>query len=575
MRASHLVTRQCLGHIFRSLVLVCVACSAASAAAQEVEWRRAAFFSDARPPLAVELDAASGRLAVGDATGALIRRGDEAAFRRVLRRGPVSDLAFLEDGALLAATGRGLYRIEADGAVSERSPGPGERARRVDRIAKGGGAVAVATADGLYLSTDTDRWQPLRGALPSGAAESLALRRAGQGLELWAVLQGELWRAALRPRPERPGADGPDADEPEAGSSGAEPGGAGSLVAGKLEVRGAERVTLPGAGGTAREVRLDLARADAVVLAGDVLALRETPDGRWRSIRPNLPPGASIHRVAAGAGRLWLASNRGLLESSSFEGPWRRARPPAGSAPIREVVAGTGRVYAASASGLLEGAVDPAARGGAGGGDDGSAPRGEPSVAEVHRAALAYLDLGPERMRRLRHGVERRGWLPVVSLRVDRDLSGSRELDLDETYTSGDYRRFLDKERDRRRSLDVSLIFEWDFGDVLYHRESIDVSEESREVAELRDDVLDEITQLYFERRRVLRELASLPPEEEQEAAALRLRADELAAGLDAWTGGWLSRRIRPLAADALPRPAHPDHLKGHPSCSSSRANDC
>jgi hypothetical protein len=60
--------------------------------------------------------------------------------------------------------------------------------------------------------------------------------------------------------------------------------------------------------------------------------------------------------------------------------------------------------------------------------------------------------------------------------------------------------------------------------------------------------VLDEITQLYFERRRVLAELGALdgPPTPEQRR--LRLRADELAAGIDAWTGGWFSRRVPPLA---------------------------
>jgi hypothetical protein len=32
------------------------------------------------------------------------------------------------------------------------------------------------------------------------------------------------------------------------------------------------------------------------------------------------------------------------------------------------------------------------------------------------------------------------------------------------------------------------------------------------------------------------------PDKHSPEAAALRLRAQELAAGLDAWTGGWFSR---------------------------------
>jgi len=47
------------------------------------------------------------------------------------------------------------------------------------------------------------------------------------------------------------------------------------------------------------------------------------------------------------------------------------------------------------------------------------------------------------------------------------------------------------------------------------------------------------VTQLYFERRRALLQLSGVPSA--PEAARLRLRADELASGLDAWTGGWWS----------------------------------
>ena len=46
-------------------------------------------------------------------------------------------------------------------------------------------------------------------------------------------------------------------------------------------------------------------------------------------------------------------------------------------------------------------------------------------------------------------------------------------------------------------------------------------------------------TQLYFERRRVLAELSVAPPDGR---LRLGLRAAELAAGIDAWTGGWFSR---------------------------------
>jgi hypothetical protein len=90
-------------------------------------------------------------------------------------------------------------------------------------------------------------------------------------------------------------------------------------------------------------------------------------------------------------------------------------------------------------------------------------------------------------------------------------------------------------------------VLAWDLGDVAFHPEELDVAKEAREVIELRDDVLDEVTQLWFERRRVLDDLDAQPPG--LEARRLALRADELAAGIDAWTGGWFGARVAPQAA--------------------------
>ena len=58
-------------------------------------------------------------------------------------------------------------------------------------------------------------------------------------------------------------------------------------------------------------------------------------------------------------------------------------------------------------------------------------------------------------------------------------------------------------------------------------------------------------TQLYFERLRVLEALRASPgvaasAESSAEVSRLRLRAAELAAGLDAWTGGAYSRARNP-----------------------------
>jgi hypothetical protein len=151
-------------------------------------------------------------------------------------------------------------------------------------------------------------------------------------------------------------------------------------------------------------------------------------------------------------------------------------------------------------------------------------------------------------MRELARGVRRRGWLPDLTLRGAYGDLRSARIDEDEVvFSSGLRHELLDTQSDHDRDWEASLALTWELGDVMYHAESIDVAKESREWVELRDEVLDEVNQLYFERRRVLLELAGSPAQS-PESARHRLRADELAAGLDAWTGGWFGSRSPSLS---------------------------
>ncbi len=142
--------------------------------------------------------------------------------------------------------------------------------------------------------------------------------------------------------------------------------------------------------------------------------------------------------------------------------------------------------------------------------------------------------------------VRRRGWLPIASFRVARELDRNVGRDSDEVFLSGAVRHLNDSDSDRSEDLELSLTFSWDLGDLAYHPEEIDISREAREIIELRDDVLDEITQLYFERQRVLAALHGLGSVPSEQSLTLRLRAAELAAGIDAWTGGWFSSALAP-----------------------------
>jgi hypothetical protein len=287
---------------------------------------------------------------------------------------------------------------------------------------------------------------------------------------------------------------------------------------------------------------------------------------RWQIVRPVLPPGAQTRRLVAAAGAAWLATDLGLLSARDIAGPWRRAGRPAGSASVWSLAAsGDGQsLLAVGEQGLFLGtpsfwagldASDPESevRVPTAFGAGALAAIADPDIRSVQRAGLRYLGLEPQRFDDLRKGLARRGWLPTFSLRLAGGEDRQRQRDYDEAFLSGETRYLRDHEKERSLEFDASVLLTWDFGDVAYNPESIDLSRESRLVISLRDGVLDEINQLYYERRGLLQQLAASPGADGPDPRQLELRAAELTAGLDAWTGGWFSevRAARAAASGA------------------------
>ncbi|MBW2269373.1 MAG: hypothetical protein JRH16_12430 [Deltaproteobacteria bacterium] len=484
------------------------------AAAPAVGWRIVTPISEGRVALA--FDPGSGRLAVGDARGLVIGTPGEA-LRRVPLRGPVRDVAFVAGAAswLLAATDAGLFRIDAGASLRAIALAPGHAAREVVRIATQSGAVALATAGGVFVSSEGTVWQRASRRWPSDAASAVALRASASGFDCWAIVAGRVWSVELH------------------------------AVGGGFREADARQLVLPDAptGNGPVDVAFDIGGADAVVLFADALAVRAERESEWRVLRPTLAPGARIQRLVAAHGVAWLATDRGLWSAPALTEIWTRAASPVGTRPVGDLVGHGEQLFAASDTAVREAHERSRAPL-----DQRPAlpiPDGDPPIAALQRAALAYLDLESAHIRALRRGVEQRGWLPVVSLRVSGGGDRDRDVDFDEAFVSGEMRHLVDRSHTRSHDFDASLTLSWDLGDVAYHPEAVDVSREAREVLKLRDDVLDEVNQLYFERRALLAQLAmggaALAPEE---ALRLRLRAAELAAGLDAWTGGWFDRVV-------------------------------
>jgi hypothetical protein len=153
--------------------------------------------------------------------------------------------------------------------------------------------VFVATSDGILAAAPNGAFRSLDGAMPGGEVAALAWTSGDAGAgRLWAIVAGELHVASL------------------------------AVDAGGLRSGGFSHEPLASQGGLPVELSAALPGMELLVLRRSSLSLR-TSSG-FETLDLVLPPGVEPSRVTFAAGRLWLASDGGLLEAAGPSGPWRR-----------------------------------------------------------------------------------------------------------------------------------------------------------------------------------------------------------------------------------------------------------
>jgi photosystem II stability/assembly factor-like uncharacterized protein len=156
----------------------------------------------------------------------------------------------------------------------------------------------------------------------------------------------------------------------------------------------------------------------------------------------------------------------------------------------------------------------------------------EPSIRQVQEAALRYAQvIHPDKIKTLRRNAKLKALLPDISVDYDKTVSVS---------TNPNYKESVVGPRD------WSLSFSWDVGDLVFSEQVRLIDSNTRLLVQLRDDILDEVNRLYYERRRLQTELILTPPQTQEEKLGRILRLEELTADIDALTGGYFSRYIDP-----------------------------
>lgn len=167
----------------------------------------------------------------------------------------------------------------------------------------------------------------------------------------------------------------------------------------------------------------------------------------------------------------------------------------------------------------------------------------EPTVRQVQKETLRYGNLKNGKIVRWHAGSRLRALVPRLTL--GRGLSLSNNIDIDRGATSTPD-QFIVGPETAKRDWDFGLT--WELGDLVWSTAQSTIDSRMRTLGEARRSLLREVTQLYFERRRIQTEIGlSFPFKTFSEQMALLLRLDELTAQVDALTNGYFSEEVQKI----------------------------
>ena len=174
----------------------------------------------------------------------------------------------------------------------------------------------------------------------------------------------------------------------------------------------------------------------------------------------------------------------------------------------------------------------------------------EPGVTEVQKQALKFSSLPTTNdFKRYRLQARLRNLIPRVG--VDLNTTGTRTnySQLDNAISSSaslsnsfDADKTTRLQQDGRSYKQLSVL--WNTNQLVYDGEIWEILNQARLTANVKENLLDEVTRIYFQRKKLqLENLASMPVSPTTKIAN-DLEIQELTGQLDSRTGGWFSKEV-------------------------------
>lgn len=424
---------------------------------------------------------------------------------------------------IYASTGNGLFSSDNQGKSWVRIfRGKNSLENECTTVSAFSCAVILGTKAGLFISPDNGRsWARVKGRLGESAILNIAYDFNNTDHIFIASLngvyrsmdKGESWERIFIASPAENGNEDKDEeddrDETERFSGirhvSIDPNNADLVYLAtakgiyKSQDKGASWALFPENGLLGKEVKYLLISSRSLLYAITESGIFEYDYHRWKEL--------SLHLVGAGINSLGLDN--------------------------------IGNIYAACDRGLFKSKIED---------DDNSAGRDpielylqdEASIAEVQEAAIRYAEVEPGKIKRWREQAARKAWLPSVNVGLDRSTTDLWHWETGSTTKTED-----DALRRGRDAVDWDIALSWDLSELIWSDAQTSIDVRSRLLVQLREDILDEVTKIYFERLRVKMELDNLSIEERKKRLDKQLRLRELTALLDGLTGGYFSGRAK------------------------------
>ncbi len=284
---------------------------------------------------------------------------------------------------------------------------------------------------------------------------------------------------------------------------------------------------------------------EKIVVASQQMIFTQDHGESWETLPVGSLPLAWVRKLLSYKGHLFAATGKGLF--NYINGRWETSATGVNNLFANDVADDqSGHLYLASNDGLFIGA-GPSSNPGQINFLPNISPSGssvklhlennplshELSIDEVQRLAIEYANVDPYQIKNWHKQSRAKALVPKFSMILNR---GDGEL---YHWDSGPNPDILSKGRDY---IDWSASVSWDLSDLVWSSDHTSIDSRSKLMSELRHDILDQVTRLYFERRRIQIELASTVDPNSDISLDKSLRIEELTALLDGLTGGQFSK---------------------------------